>query len=757
MDMPSTSASRFKVLPPSGIPAAIALCCLVIFLASSAAAQDVIESLQFNSRWPDASPGNLARSAAGENLYIASGNVLIILDQGSFAEKSRIAVPASRGITGIAVAPERRHVYAALGRDGMVVIDVSDEQAPFKKAELKLDPDREPIQANGIDILEHTVYLADNSFGLRLIDVSNPGNPNQAGAFEQVSRFTDEEGETATSSGGYVNVAAALAGEKKLAFVLDQFMGLRVFDTTAASEPEHLGAYDMRTSKYFGQLSEVVDIVVEKNRRYAYVTDATYGVTILDYSGLLPGSAGEEDISKAGQIKTPGSASGLSLLEDGRLLFVADGNSGLLVADVTDPTAKEYDQTEEPVYPSDLVNPEAYAADGAYAAVADGARLYLANAGEGLTLLGRTRGLEYKKTGSYGPPADATAVRFREDHIYTLDAGGPEEGLRILEVLDNESGRAGLVGFLPTPGNAEAIALSGDFAYVADGPSGVSVIHIADKAAPVLESSFPTPGDALDIALFRHEKPDRTVAYIADGSYGLVTAEVGEDGGLSEIGAAPVANARAVSVGEAESENNGKTAIHAVVANTSGITILEVTDPSDPVRKGFFDTSQDGGSALDVAVRHPYAIVANGEGGVLLVAFSDPENPELIDTYAAEGTAEAVFLKRSYIHAAVGERGLLVLGLTETETASLTPIDIDPAKDSESPYYNTPGYAADAGVGEVVPERYTYIADTHGGLLSFVHTDRLGGGIDEQPFKESPDDKGCFIQSLGLLREAAKK
>ncbi|MCF8026038.1 MAG: hypothetical protein K9K82_11205 [Desulfobacteraceae bacterium] len=721
---------------------------------------DVLDSFQFEDRWPKSSVDNLAYNAGRNELYLANGNFITVLNAGAgtFEEISRLKIEISqdsqtvqvgRGITGIADDPESAYVYAACGAQGIAVVNVSDPVDPVKAVLSEASPgdsEDNPIHASDVDYLDNRLYVADVYFGLRIVNVDTPTNPYQTGVYEQTADGQDTETETA--SGGHINVYTKIINNEKFAFVLDQYYGLRIFnvddDTTS-----HVSSFDMRARFYWGQYSEVVDVVVDSP--YAYVTDLTYGVTILNFSGALSGSTPE--ISNVGQIETPGTASGLALSGDNTTLFVADGNQGMLAANVSNPEAAidDSDGRGSLAFPDSLVQEQSYAASGSYAVLASIANVYLATGAEGLTWLQQDTGLLYSQVSDsnnpYDPPADTTALYAEGEYAYISDNDGPIEGLRILNLAGPESGRAELRGFVPTPGDANAVAVNGSFAYVADGTEGVAVINIENKTAPLIDSTFDPGGNFRDIAFW--EQDGSVTAYIADSGAGrLRISEVNQStGALTEIGSHPLTNVRATTI-YAREETDG---IHtyAALVNGAGLTIVDVTDPTTPVGTGSLDTT---GDARDVAVTHPYAVVADGSNGVLLVDISDPNNPPtLLDSYSTAEPAEAISLYASYIHTAVGSRGVAVIGISETDPVELTPIDIDPDQGTESPYYNTPGYASSLIVSEMNEQRYTYVADDHGGFLSLLHDDDLREGINEQPFTESPDDSArieCFITTL---------
>ena len=57
------------------------------------------------------------------------------------------------------------------------------------------------------------------------------------------------------------------------------------------------------------------------------------------------------------------------------------------------------------------------------------------------------------------------------------------------------------MGSVNTPGSASRIALAGNYAYVADGTSGLRVVNVSDPADPVLVGglSIPSPYAAYSV------------------------------------------------------------------------------------------------------------------------------------------------------------------------------------------------------------------------------------------------------------------
>jgi hypothetical protein len=71
------------------------------------------------------------------------------------------------------------------------------------------------------------------------------------------------------------------------------------------------------------------------------------------------------------------------------------------------------------------------------------------------------------------------------------------------------------LGSFDTPGLAWGVAVSGNYAYVVDGGSGLRVVNITNPSSPVEAGFYDTPGFAWGVAV------SGNCAYVADGARGL--------------------------------------------------------------------------------------------------------------------------------------------------------------------------------------------------------------------------------------------
>jgi len=148
-----------------------------------------------------------------------------------------------------AVAVQGRYAYLGVG-PRLVVLDVSDPEQPVVVGQTAV------LHGLVRDIaLSGTLaYVAADQGGLRVVDVSDPAAPREAGFYDTPGRA-----EGVAVSGG-------------LAYVADG-LGLRVVDVANPAAPREVGFYNTPGSAY--------GVAVSGN--HAYVADAWEGLLILRY------------------------------------------------------------------------------------------------------------------------------------------------------------------------------------------------------------------------------------------------------------------------------------------------------------------------------------------------------------------------------------------------------------------------------------------------------------------------------------------
>jgi hypothetical protein len=232
--------------------------------------------------------------------------------------------------------------------------------------------------------------------------------------------------------------------------------------------------------------------------------------------------------------------------------------------------------------------------------------------------------------------------------------------LSTIEIVDfSDPAKPVLRGYYDTPGHALEITLVANTAYVADGEAGLLILDVSDPTLPRRLGGYDTQGDVTGVRVAGH------TAYVADGVW-LLILDVSDPARPTRLGLHKVAggiSAFQVEGGTAYVHETG-VGLHALdVSNPASVRMLathrtwsqevpalavsghraylarglggvQVVDVSNPTNLLALASAGVGGSARDVAVMGPYALVAAGEGGLKVFEFQQvlwpPLNPPVI-------------------------------------------------------------------------------------------------------------------------------
>jgi len=406
----------------------------------------------------------------------------------------------------------------------------------------------------------------------------------------------------------------------------------------------------------------------------------------------------------------------------------------------------------------------AVAVQGNYAYIGEGPRLTILNVSNPAspTVVGKTPPL----------PDVVRGVYVAGGYAYVADHNA---GLRVVDVSNPANPME--VGFYHTPGNVEAVAVAGDYAYVAAG--GLRVVDVSDPTTPV-EVGFYEHGGSVAVAgiyayiasgnslrvvdvsdPFNPEEvgfydtlaSTKGVAVAGDYAYVVFAAEGGSS--LQIIDISTPSNPRKVgswSVGLIE--DVAVVGGHAyVVILDAGMWVVDISTPTNPGEAGFYDTP---GYANGVDVVGGYAYVTNlwadviaVRGGLRVVDILVPANPRRVGSYYTHADVQDVAVVGDYAYVATVYSGLRVVDVSNPsnptwEGSYYTPeyakavavaggyayvvgdsgypdydgwlrvVNIStPASPTGVGFYDTPGSVHNVAVAG----NYAYVADGSGGLI----------------------------------------
>lgn len=247
-----------------------------------------------------AGPADLVKVSGG-HAYVAGGKTLTLIDISNPAAPKRLgAYTFPEKIWGFRVVGSL--VYVAADFFGLGILDVSDVSAPKLRGSIKT-----PGQAKSVAVVGTKAAVADHMSGVDYVDVADPAQPVSLGSF-----YLD----------GY---ARDIAASGTHAYAVDAPTGLYVFDL---SQPGPLDTVSSQQSATAPGSIAVAD-----------ATGPESNLAILVGGGLLQvydlSNPGEP--VKAATYRTPSARPRRAAL-NGRVAYVADGDEGLQVVDLSRPT-----------------------------------------------------------------------------------------------------------------------------------------------------------------------------------------------------------------------------------------------------------------------------------------------------------------------------------------------------------------------------------------------------------------------------------
>lgn len=296
--------------------------------------------------------------------------------------------------------------------------------------------------------------------------------------------------------------------------------------------------------------------------------------------------------------ETPGYAQDVT--KNDTLLYIAQGEAGLLILNVKDPKNPEIvSETTEGVrgYSSKVIvqNKVAYMAAGTY----------------GVTLVDVEDPFQTEVTGWYLEVVQPARNLFvMDNYLFTAIS---EKGVQIVFVKKPNQPLPDVRANIHTTGYAYAVCTTPDTTkmMVACGELGLSIFDITNFQNGYgnypLIGTVDTPGYSEDVVI----SPDEPIAYMACGIAGLRiidysdTTNIHVAGSLDEGGYAKELLYR-----------DGKIFM---TAELSGLQVIDVADPTNPMLLGEVDTA----FALGIDIDEEYVYIADEDQGLIVISRPD--------------------------------------------------------------------------------------------------------------------------------------
>ena len=532
----------------------------------------------------------VGRWAHGPCQAVCADSSLAFIGNGPTFQILNLSDPSAPQMMGELILPEL--IYKIVVRDnyayivsetfGLRIIDVSNYYAPTEVVYYQSQTVIRDIAISG-----NYAYVAATDSGLRIIDISNPMAVNEISSiyFDGSAGFVEVDGNYA-----YVSIE----------------WSIRVVDISNPYNPSEIGNIDVWNSR--------MDI----SGNYAYVTDRSFtDLHIINISD----PANPVEVTS---VNTPGYTYNVTV--HGQYAYVADGGSGLLVLNVA-----------EPEYPYEVTYYDT--PDNAMDVAISGGYVYVADRSSGLQII---KVINPTQEGTLGPFYYPQDVVVSEMYAYVADH---LQGLKVIDISDQSSPTQ--VGSTLTRERALGVTLSGSYAYVASGDSGLTIVNITNPANPTVIGGKDTPGRAVNVTV------DGNYAYVSDEFAGLRIFDISNPPNPTEVGYFLTAT----SVYSVAVRENYAYVVDAV----SGLRVLDISNRSNPVEIGFYDTM---GDAYDIVLRENIAYVADYYA-LSVIDISDPFNPSQIAYLNVDDELTDIVIKGDYIFGCGSD--LFVFDITNPE------------------------------------------------------------------------------------------
>ena len=226
--------------------------------------------------------------------------------------------------------------------------------------------------------------------------------------------------------------------------------------------------------------------------------------------------------------------------------------------------------------------------------------------------------------------------------LYVIDQ---LSGLAIIDISDpTNPGSPSYTATNANSGTALAVAVSGNYAYVAASFAGLVIINISDPTSPGTPNYYDTNGMAFGVTV------SGNYAYVADRATGLAIFDISNPASPgTPIYVDTNGEARGVAI----------SGDYAYVADKdAGLAIIDISDPTNPGNPVYIDTN---GEAKNVYVQGNYAYVADKDAGLAIIDISDPTNPGNPIYKSTTGEANATTVEGNYTYLADKASGLAII------------------------------------------------------------------------------------------------
>lgn len=407
----------------------------------------------------------------------------------------------------------------------------------------------------------------------------------------------------------------------------------------------------------------------------------------------------------------PGDTNGVAI--DGNYAYIADGNQGLQIVNIADPSIPLLTWT---------CNTSGFAFDVAVS----GQHAFIADGDQGLQIVDIVATPTI--ISNYDTPGTAYDVFVDGNLVFVTDYDGG--GLQIINITD--AANPALISAYDTSGHSGGIDVVGDYAYLANLNIGLQIINISNPRNPILAGTCFT-SSARDVAVAGD------YAFIADDDR-LQVADISNPSNPILVGSCDIGTAWIVEI-------NGDYAY--ITMASSGMAVVQISDPVNPIVVDMYSNIWT--PVTDLAIEGNYAYITDTDLGLQIVKISDPVPPSFIGTDGGtSGLFKSIVVDGDYAYVCndsftsikvfniENPMNPIVIGSCDTSGTSMKltkhgnhllvanqqeGLQIIDISDPTNPILRSSCPTTNSAQDVVVSGNYAYLADYEGGLQVINITD----------------------------------
>ncbi|MCB4790863.1 MAG: fibronectin type III domain-containing protein [Elusimicrobia bacterium] len=247
-------------------------------------------------------------------------------------------------------------------------------------------------------------------------------------------------------------------------------------------------------------------------------------------------------------------------------------------------------------------------------------------------------------------------------------------GLTIINCL-NPTAPVIVGTYANTSGNGvTAVKVSGNYAYVGDN-NGFEILDVSNPNAPTVIKTLATNGIIVNDIFISGD-----YAYLANGGDGIRIENISSPSSAYQVTQfSNFSNDNSYNSVNAKALYKSGNYLY-VIDNNNGLVVIDVSNPASPQFKGKY-TAVSGYNMYDVCVKNNMAYLADYYYGLRIISFADPENPVEAGSYTTTKNCRGLCIYGNYVYSANTSYGMEIYqsnasSTTASSTAPTAPTNL---------------------------------------------------------------------------------